>query len=216
MKTGPIPVSISDRTTCPPSCPFYSRGCYADAGPLRLHWAAISAGKRGTDFGTFLARVAALPAGQLWRHNQAGDLPGAGDAIDGQALDQLAAANSGKRGFTYTHKPCIGDGLAAENRQAVARANAAGLTINLSANNLAHADQLADLECAPVVVVVPGDFPDRGFTPAGRRVGVCPAQRVEGMTCDKCRLCSRADRPVIIGFRPHGAGKRAVEAIARG
>ena len=93
-------------------------------------------------------------------------------------------------------------------------ANEGGFTVNLSANSPAHADHLAALAIGPVVAVVPSGFPDRGVTPAGRKVVVCPAQRVAGMTCDKCRLCSLANRPFIIGFRPHGASKRAVDAIA--
>jgi len=67
-------------------------------------------------------------------------------------LAQLVEANQGKRGFTYSHKPATG-----ANREAVAAANKAGFTINLSANNLSHADELAAHEIAPVVVVLPAN-----------------------------------------------------------
>ena len=72
-KTGPIPVSTSSATTCPDSCPFKRNGCYAEGGPLAMHWRAITEGKRGTAWPEFIAAVEALPKGQLWRHNQAGD-----------------------------------------------------------------------------------------------------------------------------------------------
>ena len=38
VKTGPIPVSTTTRESCSPICPFFSNGCYAESGPLRLPW----------------------------------------------------------------------------------------------------------------------------------------------------------------------------------
>jgi hypothetical protein len=86
VKTGPIPVSTSSADTCPGSCPFKKQGCYADSGPLALHWAKVTAGDRGMQWSEFCDVIAALPAGQLWRMNQAGDLPGAGETVDPVAL----------------------------------------------------------------------------------------------------------------------------------
>ena len=133
-KTGPIPVSTSSRTTCPPSCAFYSKGCYAKGGPLALHWAKVSSGERGSNMSTFLSQIRALPTGQLWRHNQAGDLPGRGNRINRRELDQLAKANQGKRGWTYTHKPVIATrGVSQEtiwsNRSAVKSALRQGFAV---------------------------------------------------------------------------------------
>lgn len=208
-KTGPIPVSTSSNQTCPDACPFKVKGCYAKSGPLKFHWNKVSDGSRGYSWSEFTKAVGAFKDGTFWRHNQAGDLPGLNDKIDTKALEQLVAANKGKRGFTYTHKPPTGS-----NAKAIANANANGFTINLSGNNTAHADRLAALNIGPVATVVPQNSPDRFETAAGNRVVVCPAQRIESMSCDKCRLCSKADRGFIIGFRPHGTSKKAVEQIA--
>ena len=208
VKTGPIPVSTSAAETCPEACPFKIKGCYAKGGPLALHWSKVTSGERGINWSAFIAEVRKFPAGQLWRHNQAGDLPGIGNSIDATALAELSAANTGKRGFTYTHKPPTGDNLSA-----LRAANSAGFTVNLSANSVAHADQLASLGL-PVAAVVPQDSPDRFMTPEGNRVVICPAQRVEGLSCDKCRLCAKADRGFIVGFKPHGAASQAVNQIA--
>jgi len=93
-KTGPIPVSTTERASCPSDCKMKSE-CYAASGPLALHWAAVSNGTRGTDWATFTASIAALPDGQLWRHNQAGDLPQSGGTIDPALLGDLVAANIG-------------------------------------------------------------------------------------------------------------------------
>lgn len=215
VKTGPIPVTTSDRKTCPSACPLKAGGCYAKGGPLGIHWAAVSNGDRGGTLSNLANQIRAFPEGQVWRHNQAGDLPGIDNAIDSDGLRTLVAANKGRRGFTYTHKPVEGDGnLETGNRAAVRGANARGFTINLSGNSAAHADKLADLHAGPVVCIVPENTPDTFHTPAGRKGIICPAQQRDDITCATCQLCSRAMRSVIIGFRAHGNAKRKAEAIA--
>ena len=150
-KTGPIPVTPTSKATCSPTCPLFEQGCYAAQSHLGAYWRRLSATAAGDTFkhgnGTvqtltwdeLCAAVTEFDADQLWRHNQAGDLPGDGSAIDIVALAQLTEANKGKRGFTYTHKPPTPD-----NAAAIKAANDGGFTINLSGNNLAHADKLAD------------------------------------------------------------------------
>jgi hypothetical protein len=49
-----------------------------------------------------------LRPGRLWRYAQAGDLPGYDRQIDGARLQELVAANTGKRAIAFTHKPVIG------------------------------------------------------------------------------------------------------------
>lgn len=208
-KTGPIPVSTTTAMTCSPACPFQGSGCYAKGGPLAIHWRKVTQGIAGMPWGDFVAEIAALPENTLWRHNQAGDLPGNGDAIDIVALASLVSANSGKRGFTYTHKPTTPDNVAA-----IKDANANGFTINLSGNNLAHADQLADLNAGPVVVVLPADQTTNTATPAGRKVVVCPASVRDDVSCATCKLCAVTDRRAIIGFPAHGAAKNKASGIA--
>lgn len=217
-KTGPIPVSTTSDTTCPTACPFRKSalgGCYAASGPLALHWAAVSRGERGTDWPTFVAAIAALPLATLWRHNQAGDLPGDGVTIDANALRALVDANVGRRGFTYTHYRAD----VATNADAIRDANARGFAVNLSANNAAHADELADLGIAPVVTVLPADVDGRATrtvrTPAGRPVVVCPATYRDDVSCATCALCARIDRTTLVGFPAHGSSKRRADAVAR-
>jgi hypothetical protein len=223
-KTGPIPVSTSSAATCPKVCPFNSTnegGCYAASGPLALHWAAVTRGDRGMSWGAFTQAIAGLPADTLWRHNQAGDLPGNGYAIDAVALAALVAANHGKRGFTYTHyvtEPSDDTDIPAANAAAVAAANRAGFTVNLSGNDLAHADRLADLAIAPVVVVLPSDVDGKATptvrTPAGRTVVVCPATYRDDVSCATCQLCQR-QRSTVVGFPAHGTGKKRADRVAR-
>jgi hypothetical protein len=211
-KVGPIPVSTTEAKTCPVSCPFKKNGCYADGGPLALFWGKVSRGDAGVSWGDFCQQIQDLPEGQLWRHNQAGDLPTAdGRLIDAFAVEELVKANQGKRGFTYTHHDMTDD----MNAGIVDYANKHGFTVNLSGNNLAHADALAALQVGPVVAVVPEDHPEHSTTPEGRKVVVCPEQTGKAKSCAECQLCQRADRKVVVAFRAHGVSKRKAIAIAR-
>lgn len=159
-KTGPIPVTSTERGSCPPSCPHKDDDCFAEAGwYTRMHWDKIP--DRGINIDTLAARIAALPDGQLWRHDVAGDLPGKGEAIDAYELGRIVAANRGKRGFTYTHKHT------ARALRWIRHAVRWGFTINLSADDAGHADRLAETGL-PVTVIVPRDTPARSATPAGR------------------------------------------------
>jgi len=203
VKTGPIPVSTTERDSCPTDCAMRA-GCYAASGPLALHWAAVSAGTRGTSWGQFVQAIAALPEGQLWRHNQAGDLPQTGGTIDAVKLGQLVQANIGRRGFTYTHH------RDAASLAWVKHANEWGFTVNLSANDLHDADALADTGAGPVVVVLPSTQAQNTETPAGRKVVVCPATQRDDVSCATCQLCQR-QRSTIVGFPAHGTKKRVID-----
>jgi len=205
-KTGPIPVTYSERETCPLSCPHYRADCYAEDFYTRMVWDKVAA--RGVPLATLAQKVAALPPGQLWRHNVAGDLPGHGETVDPAALGEIVRANIGRRGFTYTHKKSVD---AIEWAQ---HATAWGFTVNLSADDAGEADTLADAGL-PLTCIVPIDTPEKSETPAGRTIIVCPAQTREDVTCASCGLCQRADRRVIVGFRAHGTRARVTDALAR-
>lgn len=209
-KTGNIPVTISSSKTCPSSCPLKGAGCYADIGPLMIHWKAVD-NNRGVTWDQLCKNISELEPGAVWRHNQAGDLPGQGNKIDRAALRQLVTANRGRRGFTYTHKP-----LTQKNISAIKTANRRGFTINLSANNLKHADELAAKKIAPVVVVLPEKQEENTTTPKGRKVVVCPATQRDDVTCKSCRLCAIKDRNFIVGFPAHGVRKRQASEVANG
>ena len=208
-KTGPIPVTTTSADSCPPSCPFSGGGCYAKSGKLAIHWKHVSAGARGGSLEDLTSFISRLPEGTLFRHNQAGDLPGEGEKIDGVALRKIVKANTGRRGFTYTHKYSKRGNL-----RHIKAANDAGFVVNLSANSPAHADELAETGAGPVVCVLDQSTTKNTTTPAGRKIVVCPATVRDDVTCSTCGLCARSTRSIIIGFPAHGTSKRKASAIS--
>ena len=207
-KTGPIPVTTTSENSCPDSCPLKKNGCYAEDYYLSMHWKKVSSGERGNGLDVITDNIKAFPVGQVWRHNQAGDLPKNPrfkNVIDSRSVFSLTIANREKRGFTYTHH----DMSLKTNRKIVAAANRDGFTINLSANNASHADELYNLGVGPVVAVLPIDTPKLSYTPGGVPVVVCPALNSEKVKCSNCALCQKSDREYIIGFPAHGSRKNA-------
>jgi hypothetical protein len=240
-KTGPIPVSIIERASCWSGCALYENGCYAETGALAMHWRRVSYGLAGGSWAEFCTKIAALRPGRLWRYAQAGDLPGYAAKIDGTLFQELVAANIGKNVIAFTHKPVLGDDpVAVENRRLIAAAVEAGFTVNLSADNPAGADRLAELGIAPVVIVLArayarravryrfkrtrdewaetiGEWRDRTaslprYTPAGRRIAICPATYSDA-TCKTCGACAHV-RDAVIGFPAHGAWRQVEAATA--
>jgi hypothetical protein len=237
QKTGPIPVSTSTATTCPDECPLKKAGCYADAGPLGLFWRKVTEGKAGKAYSDFVQSIESLPTGQLWRHNQSGDLVPAADdkeQIDRESLQELISANAGKAGFTYTHY----NPRHKNNAGTIKAANESGFTVNLSGNNFDHADELAGLDCGPVVSIAPLEYERRykkqsgvvnwletmaaykeriaalGLrTNAGRKIVICPATFSDDVSCKSCALCQK-QRDSIVAFPAHGVSKRKASAIA--
>jgi hypothetical protein len=196
-----------------------------------LHWAKVTSGERGDTWQVFLGKIANLRDGQLWRHNQAGDLAGDGKRLDAKANMELAQANTGKRGWTYTHYDVLSS---KHNANVVEQMNGMGFVVNLSGNNLAHADDLYDMDIAPVTTVMPLEYERKSAkgewtetlaeykaridvsnikTDAGRKVTVCPATYMDDVSCESCGLCARM-RDAIVGFPAHGNGKKKADAVA--
>lgn len=221
-KTGPIPVSTHSRDSCPTSCKMRDAGCYAELGPMAIHWKKVTEGLRGGGFKDFLNQIKQLPKKAIWRYAQAGDLPGEGDEIDRAELLALAKANRGRRVIAFTHKP-----LTPKNLEAIQQAEQFGFHINASADSLAEADDLIS-KGVSVVTVLPSYYGRKKAetlhayrqrlnnlprtTPSGTILSVCPATYTD-TTCQLCGVCSkRRARGVVIGFPAHGSKTRVVDA----
>ena len=200
-KVGAIPVTTSPSSTCPPSCKHLQQDtCYAKYSFLGMHWRAVDKGSRGTDWASFLSSIKALPEGTLWRHNQAGDLPGKGETIDPVMMSQLINANKGKKGFTYTHKykhPNSYKWIRYANRQ--------GFTVNISADFYSEA-LIHYNNRMPTTITMPPNFLQikKDSPETFQHFLICPEQLGQDITCSTCRLCANPYRTKIIAFLAHG------------
>jgi len=210
-KIGTIPCTTSARSTCPAACPLSGKnGCYAEGYFTKMNWEKVSSGERGTDWKGFLESIEGLKPNTLWRHNVAGDLQGSANVIDSDKLHQLAVANTGKRGFTYTHYPAT-----KPNLDAIRKAGKLGFTINLSANNVDHALRLRK-HGLPIASVVPIDHGNKTRTIDGLKFITCPATYRDNVTCKTCKLCSIPNRTAVIAFPAHGTRAKNANIIATG
>lgn len=232
-KTGPMIVTTSEAATCPDACPFNHNnegGCLAEYGPLKLHWDKVSKRERGGTWEDFIANVGTFATDASWRHNQAGDMPGDKKNLDERKCYQLADANDERDGFTYCHYDVIDN---EHNRKVLTVVNQSNFTVNLSGNNMAHADQLVETKAGPVCTVLPkelGRRKEKGEwtetladyrvrikdlkTPAGNPVGPCPATYLDDLSCLDCMLCAKKQRKILVGFPAHGTGARKADAVA--
>lgn len=219
-KTGPIPVTTTDRKSCPTGCVHYRTTCYAEDDRWG-NWRLVGHPKgtavegtsklgRGLTLPEFLADLESLPLGTgKIRHNQAGDLPHLQGHILGADVRKISSTMSRfPDAWTYTHhNPEIG-----ANLSIIQDATWLGLTVNMSADTLMEADRYRELNL-PTTLVVPEHHPRVSSTPAGHKIVVCPEQTKHVPNCKACpsnRWCASSDRKFIIGFRAHGKKKEAI------
>ena len=217
IKTGPIPVTYSNKNTCPDNCSLKYDAidktkpgpCYAMGGHVNIHFNKLTTGERGYNYQDLILEVESIRRGALWRHNVSGDLlnsPLDKETIDFKALVQLIKANKGKRGFTYTHYK-----LNLQNRAAIDYSNQQGFTINISTETI---DQAVKSFKAgrPTVTLIPEDAPKVTRTKEGINIVRCPATNdtKTNIDCNQCELCQDQDRAYIIGFPVHGVKKRSL------
>ena len=149
--------------------------------------------------------------GQLWRHNQAGDLgytkAQGREYIRLDLLKSLVEANklSGAKGYTYTHHQ-----LHTHNLEAIKYSNRNGFTVNASCESMTQADD-AIAAGIPAVCVVDNSQPVPARTPNGTRVLVCPAQTSD-TNCKDCGICQQSNRKCVVAFLAHGNGANKVNA----
>jgi hypothetical protein len=204
-KTGPILVTTTSMDSCWTGCPHHqnNRGtCYALYGPQRLWWNKISSGKYGmplTKLFFFLRKH--ITRHTIWRHNVAGDLPSRkenGVRIDERFVRMLYKVNRECKGigFTYTHRPWK------LNQDIIRESNQNGFTINASCDSFEDA-----VDCynhnIPTTITVSESQKDN-VTVNGIKFMTCPAQTGTAKNCLECKLCSNANRNIVIMFSAHG------------
>lgn len=188
--------------TCPRECPLLNNGCYAQNGPTAWH-----AQRSQTQETQLTQAFLALPYRSAVRHLVSGDLFRENQP-DTALIEDIRRAHRKRpdvQGWGYTH---------GWRRLSAQELNQPNLTFNASCERPEQVEQALDRGW-PAVMVVPHDHPKRQDYGAFVSV-VCPNQTQPSITCDRCRLCWKADRklqgkPLVVAFRAHGARKRAVE-----
>jgi len=227
-KIGYMPAGYSSFLTCWNECTFGKHGaCYAKGGHCQMHMHKVTSGARGGSFAKFVEQIDLLPDDIVYRPMVGGDLPGINGELDKASMLALVDANRNRRGkghkrpIGYTHSPVMASQAPCgpANAAIIKHANKNGFTINLSANTVNQADALVDLEIGPVVCVLPKGTIRKTYTPKGRAIVVCPAVlagKLGTVTCSDCLMCSKVDRPYLIGFPAHGMREAIAHKIAIG
>lgn len=229
-KTGDIMQSYSSSSTCPTSCVFKGHGCYAEGTHTRMVWNRCEDKndsryvingehlKLGLLEGAFnKLRKNPTRSSILFRHNVAGDIAIEGtDIIDVNRVDTIAKAIEGAnevlgeiiKGYTYTH--CTIDLNASDIIHDAAKR---GFLINASCETAEEARHAKALGINAVIASVDPKETEKELKAVGLYGAQCPAQVKEGMDCNRCQLCAK-NRKVVIIFGVHGnAAKKAAKVI---
>lgn len=222
-KTGDIMQSYSSRSTCPKDCVFKNNGCYAEGYHTKMVWDRCEDKndaryvingeqlKIGLLEGAF-NKLRKNPARDsiLFRHNVAGDLAVEGtNLIDVNRVDTIAVAIEGAnkvageiiKGYTYTH--CNIDLNASDIIHDAAHKR---FLINASCETVEEVKHAKSLGINAVIASVDPKETEKELKAVGLYGAQCPAQVNEGMDCDRCQLCAK-NRKVVIIFEVHGQSK---------
>lgn len=222
-KTGDIMQSYSSRSTCPKDCVFKNNGCYAEGYHTKMVWDRCEDKndaryvingeqlKIGLLEGVF-NKLRKNPTREsiLFRHNVAGDLAVEGtNLIDVNRVDTIAGAieEANKvageiiKGYTYTH--CNIDLNASDIIHDAAHKR---FLINASCETVEEVKHAKSLGINAVIASVDPKETEKELKAVGLYGAQCPAQVNEGMDCDRCQLCAK-NRKVVIIFEVHGQSK---------
>jgi hypothetical protein len=209
-KLGPISATYASQASCPPSCPWFRNGCYAERGLVgwqtrRLNRSAVRGALRIAQ--AEARAIDTLTGDRLLRLHVVGDARTDAAARDlGMAADRYTRRGNvprhGRKVWGYTHA-----------WRTVARSSwGQAVSVLASVETVREAREAMAKGYAAAVVVSaferPGAYPIDGTT-----VVPCPHQ-TRGVTCRECGLCRDDERlrsaGLVIAFEAHGSGGAAV------
>jgi hypothetical protein len=204
-KLGPVSATYASQASCPSSCPWFERGCYAESGPTgfttrRLNRSALRGALR-------IARaearaIDALNGDRLLRLHVVGDARTNAAARElGVAARRYAALGNaphrGKKVWTYTHA-----------WRTVARASWGNVVSVLASVETVRQARAAMAQGYAAAVVVAAFEQQSAYQINGTTLVPCPYQ-TRGVTCRDCGLCRDDERlrsaGLVIAFEAHGS-----------
>ncbi len=219
-KVGRVAATYTAQATCPATCPFLRKGCYANTGAI-----GFTTGQRnGYADSTRMLDVIREEADGIralaeyvtsgkrrirrdLRVHVVGDSPtDAAAQITGSAMVEYGEV-TGKQAWTYTHA-----------WRTVQRASWGKASVLASTESVADAVQAMREGYGAVVVTDYHPADGKAYVVDGVKVVPCPNQ-TRGVQCVDCRLCFNADgmreRNTVIAFAAHGKEAAAVRSIVQ-
>lgn len=196
-KTGVVAASYRGKQSCPLTCQAY-QSCYAKSGPTNIVF--NRAGQDENDAISITTFIASLAKGWKMRHHVAGDLVNAAQEIDKPYLTALIEALKKRLDlvtWSYTHAWRLFESNPFKGIVSV--------NFNASCDSITEIKE-ARAKGFDTVVIMPENAKSGAYD--GERIVICPAQVNKAITCDKCLLCFKKDRPYSVGFRLHGNMKK--------
>lgn len=207
-----MPVTYSGKNTCPDSCPFKGKECYASATYTtnktfeRLTPDTYTRSKSPEYGGTFsemLKEYSRRIKNRMVRGQVTGDKPSEEhdeDTLDLDACAKLSkiSVKNNNRYYDYSHKKNIPSKVWLKQFLSYLNEN---FCINFSANTVKEAIGYFKLGIPTTVVM---ENPPNAFSQDGVKFLKCPNQiNSEKVRCSNCTLCAQHDRKYVIVFDKH-------------
>ena len=207
-----VAVTRAAQQSCPPSCPFFGKGCYAEAGPSGIHSKRLTKAADGINaIDVAIAEAQAIV--EFWpRDGRPLRLHEVGDCREVEAARIVSEAvetvqeQGGGAAWTYTHA-----------WRDVPREAWGNVSVLASVETAQEARDAMAQGYVPAIVATSVAEGERILSEAGLRGIGCPQETGAAKDCASCGLCFRDDRLQGVGaaiiFTPHGSGKKKVIAI---
>jgi hypothetical protein len=208
-KIGSVSATYSSQSSCPNSCPFFNKGCYAELGLTGIHTNKLN--RSDITDPVEIAKVEASEIKKLsgkkhLRIHVVGDCATdeCAKIVSGAASEHMSKHNM--MAWTYTH---------AHN---VKRESWSNVSVLRSCETLSQVEQSHNEGFASAMVVT--DFESNKPHDIGNGfIGIPCRNQVSNVTCVECKLCLndkalRKNKRVIL-FSAHGIRKNSVSNTLR-
>lgn len=214
-KLGPISATYASQESCPSSCPWFGKGCYAEKGPTsfttrRLNRSAVRGALRIAE--TEARAIDTLTGDRLLRLHVVGDArTDAAARVLGAAADRYSRRGNtprkGRKVWTYSHA-----------WRTVSR-ESWGHSVSVLASVETVRDAREAMAKGYAAAVVVSSFErDSAYQIDGVTVVPCPNQ-TQDITCRDCGLCRDDERlrsaGLVIAFEAHGSGAGSMRQTLR-